>query len=101
MIVLPNSSRTVDKTNRAVFIQTDTIVALSTPPGRGGIGVIRLSGPEALCILRALVGSDSFEPSPNLLSLKTLIDPKNSQTLDEALVCFFKAPHSFTGEDVV
>ena len=101
MIVLPDSSRTVDKTNRAVFIQTDTIVALSTPPGRGGIGVIRLSGPEALCILRALVGSDSFEPSPNLLSLKTLIDPKNSQTLDEALVCFFKAPHSFTGEDVV
>ena len=101
MIVLPNSSRTVDKTNRAVFIQTDTIVALSTPPGRGGIGVIRLSGPEALRILRTLVGSDSFEPSPSLLSLKTLIDPKSSETLDEALVCFFKAPHSFTGEDVV
>ena len=101
MIVLPDSSRTVDKTNRAVFIQTDTIVALSTPPGRGGIGVIRLSGPEALRILHTLVGSDSFEPSPNLLSLKTLIDPQNSQTLDESLVCFFKAPHSFTGEDIV
>src|SRR2546425_2296664 len=87
--------------NRAVFAQTDTIVAVSTPPGRGGIGVIRLSGPDALPILRALVGSDSFKPSPNFLSLKTLTDPKNTETLDEALVCFFKAPHSFTGEDVI
>ena len=84
-----------------MFAQTDTIVALSTPPGRGGIGVIRLSGPDALRILRTLVGSDSFKPSPNVLSLKTLIDPKSSETLDEGLVCFFKAPHSFTGEDVV
>jgi len=84
-----------------VFAQTDTIVALSTPPGRGGIGVIRLSGPDALRILRTLVASDSFKPSPNVLSLKTLIDPKSSETLDEALVCFFKAPHSFTGEDVI
>ncbi len=91
----------VDKIKRAVVAQTDTIVALSTPPGRGGIGVIRLSGPAALRILRTLVNSDSFKPEPNVLSLKALIDPKSRETLDEALVCFFRAPHSFTGEDVV
>ena len=84
-----------------MLAQTDTIVALSTPPGRGAIGVIRLSGPGALRILRALIGLDSFKPQPNFLSLKHLSDPKSGDTLDEALVCFFKAPHSFTGEDVV
>ena len=82
-------------------VPTDTIVALSTPPGRGGIGVIRISGPDALKVLRKLVASDSFDPTPNLLTLKSLVDPVTGETLDEALVCFFKAPHSFTGEDVV
>ena len=80
---------------------TDTIVALSTPPGRSGIGVIRISGPDSLNILRILVASDSFNPQPNLLHLRSLIDPSSGATLDEALVCFFKAPHSFTGEDLV
>jgi tRNA modification GTPase len=84
-----------------VAVHTDTVVALSTPPGRGGIGVIRISGSDSLRILRILVASDSFDPTPNLLSLKSLVDPVNGETLDEALVCFFKAPHSFTGEDVV
>jgi tRNA modification GTPase len=84
-----------------VAVQTDTVVALSTPPGRGGIGVIRISGSDSLKILRTLVASASFDPTPNLLSLKSLVDPTNGETLDEALVCFFQAPHSFTGEDVV
>jgi tRNA modification GTPase len=84
-----------------VIDQTDTIVALSTPPGRSGIGVIRLSGPGAIRILRTLVASDSFDPEPNVLTLRSLVDPATGETLDQALVCFFKAPHSFTGEDVV
>jgi len=84
-----------------VLLQTDTIVALSTPPGRSGIGVIRISGADSIKILRTLVASDSFDPQPNLLSLKSLFDPSTGVTLDQALVCFFKAPHSFTGEDVV
>ena len=84
-----------------MLLQTDTIVALSTPPGRSGIGVIRISGADSIKILRTLVASDSFDPQPNLLSLKSLIDPYTGVTLDQALVCFFKAPHSFTGEDVV
>ena len=84
-----------------MVVQIDTIVALSTPPGRGGVGVIRISGNASLKILRTLVASDSFDPTPNLLSLKSLYDSITGEALDEALVCFFKAPHSFTGEDVV
>jgi len=84
-----------------VIAQTDTIVAVSTPPGRSGIGVIRVSGPGSLSILRQLVAYESFNPQPNLLTLRTLIDPMTSETLDQALVCYFKAPHSFTGEDVI
>jgi tRNA modification GTPase len=84
-----------------VLVPNDTIVALSTPPGRSGIGVIRISGSHSLKLLRTLLVSDSYDPTPSLLSLKSLIDPNTGETLDEALVCFFKAPHSFTGEDVV
>ena len=84
-----------------MVFHTDTIVALSTPPGRGGIGVIRISGPNSLDILRTLVASESFNPQPSLLKLRSLIDPSTGETLDQALVCYFKAPHSFTGEDLV
>lgn len=82
-------------------VPSDTIVALSTPPGRSGIGVVRISGKDSLRILRTLIDAPSHEPTPNLLSLKNLIDPRSREALDQALVCFFKAPHSFTGEDVV
>lgn len=84
-----------------MIAQTDTIVALSTPAGRSGIGVVRVSGPDSLAILRKLVASDSFDPEPNVLTLRSLIDPSTAELLDQALVCYFKAPHSFTGEDVV
>jgi tRNA modification GTPase len=60
-----------------------------------------MSGAQSLAVLRNLLASDSFNPQPGVLSLRSLIDPKSGETLDEALVCFFKAPHSFTGEDVV
>ena len=79
----------------------DSIVALSTPPGRSGIGVIRLSGPDSLPILRKMIDSESLDPQPNLLTLRNIIDPFSGEILDQALVCFFKAPQSFTGEDVV
>ena len=80
----------------------DSIVALSTPPGRGGIGVIRVSGREALSTLRRMTGdSSASEPQPNFMNLRAVIDPFSGETLDQALVCYFKAPHSFTGEDVV
>ncbi len=80
---------------------TDTIVALSTPPGRSGIGVIRLSGPLSLTLLQTIVRDESFSPEPNHVQLKTLFDSESSEPLDRALVTYFKSPHSFTGEDVV
>jgi tRNA modification GTPase len=84
-----------------VAFPNDSIVALSTPPGRSGIGVIRLSGPHSLSILRKILNDDEFNPTPNSLSLQSLFDPASGDLLDEALICFFKGPHSFTGEDVV
>ncbi|MDQ1638441.1 MAG: tRNA modification GTPase [Pyrinomonadaceae bacterium] len=77
----------------------DTIVALSTPPGRSAIGVVRLSGPASLQILRALVQQDLFAPEPNRVVLKSLLVDEG--VLDQCLVTYFQAPHSFTGEDMV
>lgn len=81
--------------------ESDSIVALSTPLGRSGIGVIRVSGPDSLFIFRQLTNDEVSNPEPNYMSLRNLIDPFSGETLDQALVCYFKAPHSFTGEDVV
>jgi tRNA modification GTPase len=81
--------------------QEDSIVALSTPPGRSGIGVIRVSGPASLSILRRMTNPELVDPEPNYMTLREVIDPSSREALDHALVCYFKAPHSFTGEDVV
>ncbi|HYY59329.1 MAG TPA: tRNA uridine-5-carboxymethylaminomethyl(34) synthesis GTPase MnmE [Pyrinomonadaceae bacterium] len=81
--------------------RADTIVALSTPPGPSGIGVIRLSGPRSLEIARALIGEAQFAPESNRATLKKICEPETGEVLDRALVTFFKSPHSFTGEDVV
>ena len=81
--------------------ETDTIVAPATSPGRSGIGIVRLSGPQSLGILRQLIRSQTFDPQPNMLTLHSLFDTNGDDVLDQGMVCFFKAPHSFTGEDVV
>ncbi|HEY5883487.1 MAG TPA: tRNA uridine-5-carboxymethylaminomethyl(34) synthesis GTPase MnmE [Pyrinomonadaceae bacterium] len=78
----------------------DTIVAVATPPGRSAIAVIRMSGPQALDVTRALVQDYSFEPEPAHVLLKDLKTDDN-EVMDQALVTFFKSPHSFTGEDLV
>lgn len=79
----------------------DTIVALATPPGRSAIGVIRLSGPDSLPIARALVDESQFTPVPACAVLKSITALPNRDVVDRALITYFKAPHSFTGEDVV
>jgi tRNA modification GTPase len=79
----------------------DTITALATPQGRSGIGVVRLSGDRSLEIARNLTGEPGFDPVPRTAVLKHLRDPGSSEVIDEALITYFKAPHSFTGEDVV
>jgi tRNA modification GTPase len=79
----------------------DTIVALATPTGRSGIGVIRLSGARALEIASELTGKREYDPEPRRANLESLVDPSSGQIIDEAILTYFKAPHSFTGEDVV
>jgi tRNA modification GTPase len=78
----------------------DTIVALSTPLGRSGIGVIRLSGENALQITHQLIHDSNFTLQPRQAYLRKIFDP-NNELIDTALITYFKAPHSFTGEDVV
>lgn len=78
----------------------DTIVALATPTGRSGIGIVRLSGKDALQIAQSIT-EKSFSPRPRTANLKQLVDPDSGETIDEAILTYFKAPNSFTGEDVV
>ncbi|MCA1614650.1 MAG: tRNA uridine-5-carboxymethylaminomethyl(34) synthesis GTPase MnmE [Acidobacteria bacterium] len=80
---------------------SDTIVALSTPPGRSGIGVIRISGESALLLTCSLLNDPNFSPEPNRVILKAIYDPDTREVIDRALVTFFHAPHSYTGEDVI
>src|SRR5882724_9631216 len=77
------------------------IVALSTPPGRSGIGVIRLSGPDSLSIACKLTNDPNFAPTPNTTTLRSIFDPYTGALLDQAVITYFKSPHSFTGEDIV
>ncbi len=80
----------------------DTIYALATPQGRSGVAVMRVSGPDALNSLQQL--SRMIETSsikPRYAYLTNLHHPVDGRAIDKALVIYFKAPHSFTGEDVV
>ncbi|WP_439816648.1 tRNA uridine-5-carboxymethylaminomethyl(34) synthesis GTPase MnmE [Zavarzinia sp. CC-PAN008] len=76
----------------------DTIFALATAPGRSGIAVIRVSGPQALEIAHRLGGA---RPLPRHASLRPLRDPVTGEVIDRGLVLAFPGPASFTGEDVV
>ncbi len=80
---------------------SNTIVALATPLGRSGIGVIRLSGEDSLPIVRILVSDENFSPEPRFVALRKIYDTKTNDILDEAVITYFQSPHSFTGEDVI
>jgi tRNA modification GTPase len=77
----------------------DTIAAVSTPPGRGGIGIVRLSGPDALSIASRLVRV-AAPPEQGRVRFGQVLDAEGG-ALDEALVTAFFAPNSYTGEDLV
>jgi len=86
----------------------DTIAAISTPVGEGGIGIVRLSGPEALSILQRLFKpggcgakrDGSFTPAPYHLHYGHIVDPETGERVDEVLVAYMPAPHTYTREDV-
>jgi tRNA modification GTPase len=77
----------------------DTIVAISTPPGRGGIGIIRLSGPAARTIAEPLLKL-RHPLAPAQARFAQILDT-SGEILDEAVVTFFEKPHSYTSEDIV
>ena len=78
----------------------DTIVASATPPGRGGIGVVRLAGPEARAIASTMLRlKRELEPGQALFG--ELIDPDRGEHIDEVVVTYFQKPHSYTTDDIV
>ena len=77
--------------------QQDTIAALATPSGRGGIAIVRISGPEALTIGKRISG---ISPEPRQAHTCVFRDDEG-QRIDKGLMLFFPRPRSFTGEDVV
>ena len=79
----------------------DTIVALSTAPGRSAIGVLRLSGPRTLEIIKRLVGDQNLKLQPGQIVVRNLQPEGEVAVLDQAVLSYFAAPHSYTGEDVV
>ena len=79
-------------------MSVDTIAAVATPPGRGGVGIIRLSGPRAYLIGLLLIKKKSVKPkSIQYCSFYG----SNGELIDQGLLLYFKGPHSFTGEDVI
>ena len=85
--------------------EPDTIAAISTPPGRGGIGIVRLSGPQAIAVAARLVRLPG-PPEHTRARFARVLDPRfradpTAPGIDEAVVTAFLAPHSYTGEDVV
>lgn len=81
----------------SIMIENDTIVAQATPPGRGGIGILRVSGPLATEVAQQVLGKC---PKPRMADYLPFKDVDGT-TLDQGIALFFKAPNSFTGEDVL
>lgn len=84
----------------------DTIAAIATPPGVGGVGVIRISGARAFVIGRALFRPaqrlpDGENPPSHQLTYGAIVDPATDETIDETLTVFMRAPRTYTREDVV
>jgi len=100
-------------------MDNSTIAAIATPGGRGGIGIIKLSGPRAISIATTIFSPVESKPTPasgktqspkensrgdfrsHQLYLGHIIDPENLRVVDEVLLCVMKAPRSYTKEDVV
>ena len=85
-------------------MQNDIIAAIATPPGVGGIGVIRVSGTDAFNLVLPLLrqsGGRTDLPSSHTLTYGHIINQQSGELLDEVLVAFMRAPHTYTREDVV
>ena len=86
----------------ASYTDDDTICAISTPAGMGGIAVIRISGRDAMSIVaRCWKGAAIEQMKSHTAHLGRIIDPADGSVLDEVVLTIFRTPHSFTGEDVI
>ena len=74
----------------------DTIAAIATAPGAGGVGIVRLSGPRALDVARALSGREAMPRR----ATRALFTEADGAAIDDGIILLFPGPHSFTGEDV-
>lgn len=83
--------------------KTDLIAAIATPLGKGGVGIVRLSGSGAKALLQRIFRRTAagLDFPPRQLVLGNIVDPASGEALDEALAVFMPAPHSYTTEDVV
>jgi tRNA modification GTPase len=86
-----------------VFAVDDTIVAIATPPGRGAIGMVRISGPDSGAIAAAMTGRPAPLPPRHatLTSIRRRSDRDRDAAIDRVLVTYFPLPASYTGQDVV
>ena len=82
-------------------MREDTIAAIATATGEGGIGIVRISGEDSLNILNKIFCPVSGKINNRVLSYGHIIDPDNDKTVDEVMSVFMKGPHSYTAEDVV
>lgn len=80
---------------------TDTITAVATPPGEGGIAVIRVSGPLALRIAERVFGGNTAGIKGYTVRYGQFVDPLSGDVADDGLLTVFRAPHSYTGEDTI
>ncbi len=78
----------------------ETIAAIATPPGAGGIGVVRVSGPAAVAVVARVVGREPETLRDRRMELAVARDPASGERLDEVLCVTMRGPRSFTGEDV-
>ncbi|MBL7200583.1 MAG: tRNA uridine-5-carboxymethylaminomethyl(34) synthesis GTPase MnmE, partial [Anaerolineae bacterium] len=79
----------------------DTIAAIATPVGCGGIGIVRLSGDNALPILNRILKGSRRELVPYRLTYGHITDPEAGETVDEVLVAYMPAPKTYTRQDIV
>jgi len=91
---MPSAEEPPGRAPRAI---RDTIAAIATPPGRGGIGVVRISGPAAADVARTLVGD---LPTPRRATYCKFRDTQG-EVIDQGIALYFPAPHSYTGEAVL
>jgi tRNA modification GTPase len=84
-----------------MMMEVDTIVSLSTPPGVGALALVRLSGPDAVAVLGALLDERADVPAVRTATLRRLLDPDTGDLIDDVVVTRYVSPESYTGEDMV